>query len=37
MSKVCCFIIADRSEHGSENKNGSGKEMENGIKLEEWN
>ena len=37
MSKVCCFIIADRSDNGSENKNGSGKEMENGIKLEEWN
>ena len=25
MSKVRCFIIADRSENGSENKNGSRK------------
>ena len=37
MSKVRCFIIADRSENGSENKNGSRKKMENGIKIEEWN
>ena len=37
MSKVRCFIIADRSENGNEDKNGSRKEIENGIKIEEWN
>lgn len=37
MSKVRCFIIADRSENGNENENESGKKMENGIKIEEWN
>lgn len=37
MGKVRCFIIADRSENGSGNKNGSRKEKENGIKIEEWN